>query len=152
MLRIFPKAVSISPKKMWVEFTVETDPWSEENGKEDGAAGINNMNTLPFENIPYDNINSIGKQWIRRYALSLSKEMLGMIRSKFASIPIPNENVTLNGPALVSEAKEEQSLLRDELKTVLDELTYEKLAEKDSNISDSSQNVLKNVPPSVFVG
>tara|TARA_R100000234_G_scaffold119993_1_gene104736 strand:+ start:1713 stop:3005 length:1293 start_codon:yes stop_codon:yes gene_type:complete len=151
-IRIFPKAYRSGPTKYWVEFSVETDPWTEEAGKEGGAAGINNMNTLPFENIPYDNINSIGKQWIRRFALALSKEMLGMIRSKFASIPIPNENVTLNGPALVSEAKEEQSLLRDELKTVLDELTYEKLAEKDSNISDSSQNVLKNVPPSVFVG
>jgi hypothetical protein len=53
---------------------------------------------------------------------------------------------------LVTEAKEQQNLLRDELKTVLDELTYEKLAEKDSNISDSSQNVLKNVPPSLYVG
>ena len=151
-LRLFPNPVEHSPKKMWVEFTVETDAWTEEAGKEDGAAGVNNMNTLPFENIPYDNINSIGKQWIRRFALSLSKEMLGLIRSKFATIPIPNESVTLNGPALVTEAKAEQTALRDELKTVLDELTYEKLAEKDSNISDSSQNVLKNIPPSLYVG
>jgi hypothetical protein len=151
-LRIFPSPVESSPKKMWVEFTVQTDPWTEEAGKEDGATGVNNINTLPFENIPYDKINSIGKQWIRRFALALSKEMLGLVRSKFATIPIPNESVTLNGPSLVSEAKAEQLALRDELKTVLDELTYEKLAEKDSNISDSSQNVLKNIPPSVFVG
>ena len=151
-LRIFPKPVDSSPEKMWVEFTVETDPWTEESDKLDGAKGINNMNTLPFENIPYESINSIGKQWIRRFALSLSKEMLGLVRSKFATIPIPNESVTLNGPALVSESKAEQLALRDELKTVLDELTYEKLAEKDSNISESSQNVLKNIPPSVFVG
>jgi len=151
-LRLFPKPYTSGPQKYWVEFTVETDPWSEEAGKENGASGINNMNTLPFENIPYDKINSIGKQWIRRFALALCKEMLGLIRSKFATIPIPNESVTLNGPALVSEAKEQQNLLRDELKTVLDELTYEKLAEKDSNISDSAQNVLKNIPPSLFVG
>ena len=57
-----------------------------------------------------------------------------------------------SGLELVSEAKAEQQALRDELKTVLDELTYEKLAEKDSNVSDSSQNILKNIPPSVFVG
>tara|TARA_R110000796_G_scaffold92563_3_gene196891 strand:- start:2327 stop:3619 length:1293 start_codon:yes stop_codon:yes gene_type:complete len=151
-LRIFPSPVSSGQLKMWVEFTVKTDPWTEEAGKENGSTGINNMNTLPFENIPYDRINSIGKQWIRRFALALSKEMLGLIRSKFATIPIPNESVTLNGPSLVSEAKEEQSTLREELKTVLDELTYEKLAEKDSNVSEFSQNVLKNVPPSVFVG
>lgn len=151
-LRLFPETYTSGPTKYWLEFSVETDPWTEEAGREDGATGVNNMNTLPFENIPYDRINSIGKQWIRRFALSLSKEMLGLIRSKFASIPIPNESVTLNEPSLVTEAKAEQQALRDELKTVLDELTYEKLAEKDSNISDSSQNVLKNIPPSVFVG
>ena len=151
-LRLFPSPVSSSPQNMWVEFTVATDPWTEEAGKENGASGVNNLNTLPFENIPYDSINSIGKQWIRRFALALSKEMLGMIRSKFASIPIPNESVTLNGPSLVSEAKVEQLALRDELKAVLDELTYEKLAEKDSNIANSSQNIMKNIPPSVFVG
>lgn len=151
-LRLFPKPYTGGPRKYWVEFTVKSDPWTEEAGKEDGAGGVNNINTLPFENIPYDKINSIGKQWIRRFALALCKEMLGLIRSKFATIPIPNETVTLNGPALVAEAKEQQNLLRDELKTVLDELTYEKLAEKDSNISESAQNVLKNIPPSVFVG
>jgi hypothetical protein len=151
-LRLFPTPVASSPTKMWVDFSVRTDPWEEEAGKEDGATGINNMNTLPFENIPYDKINSIGKQWIRRFALALSKEMLGLIRSKFATIPIPGESVTLNGPALVSEAKEQQNLLREELKTVLDELTYEKLAEKDGNVTDSTQKVLMNIPPSVFVG
>jgi hypothetical protein len=151
-LRLFPKPYTGGPRKYWVEFTVKSDPWTEEAGKEDGAGGVNNINALPFENIPYDKINSIGKQWIRRFALALCKEMLGLIRSKFATIPIPNETVTLNGPALVAEAKEQQNLLRDELKTVLDELTYEKLAEKDSNISESAQNVLKNIPPSVFVG
>jgi hypothetical protein len=151
-LRLFPKPYRSGPTKYWVEFTVETDPWTEDAKRQNGAKGINNMNTLPFENIPYESINSIGKQWIRRFALALSKEMLGLVRSKFATIPIPNESVTLNGPALVTEAKTEQQALRDELKTVLDELTYEKLAEKDSNINESTQNVLKNVPPSVFVG
>ena len=109
------------------------------------------MNTLPFENVPYDKINAIGKQWIRRFALALSKEMLGLIRSKFSNIPIPNDSVTLNGSDLLSQAKK-AATFEDELKAVLDELTYEKLAEKDSNITESSQNVLKNTPPSVFVG
>jgi len=152
-LRIFPPPETENfPEKYWVDFTVKPDPWTEADTADSGLTGVNNMNTLPFSNLPYNSINSIGKQWIRRFALSLSKEMLGLIRSKFASIPIPNESVTLNGPSLVTEAKAEQQALRDELKTVLDELTYEKLAEKDSNISDSSQNVLKNIPPSVFVG
>jgi hypothetical protein len=151
-LRLFPKPYTGGPTNYWVEFTVKEDPWTGEGENAEGRTGVNNMNTLPFENIPYDSINSIGKQWIRRFALALSKEMLGLIRSKFATIPIPNESVTLNGPALVSEAKEEQNALRDELKTVLDELTYPKLAETDSGMSDSAQNILKNIPPSLYVG
>ena len=151
-LRLFPKPYNGGPSNYWVEFTVEEDPWQSTSGLDDGVEGVNNLNTLPFENIPYDSINSIGKQWIRRFALSISKEMLGLVRSKFATIPIPNENVTLNGPALVSEAKDEQNALREELKTVLDEMTYPKLAEQDSSISDSAQNILRNVPPSLYVG
>ena len=151
-LRLFPKPYSGGPTKYWVEFTLEEDPWTEEGENADGRTGVNNMNTLPFENIPYDKINAIGKQWIRRFALALSKEMLGLVRSKFATIPIPNESVTLNGSDLLSQAKEEQNGLRDELKTVLDEMTYPKLAEQDSSMSDSAQNVLKNVPPSLYVG
>ena len=152
MLRLFPKPYVGGPQNYWVEFTLEEDPWTEEGENPDGRTGVNNMNTLPFENIPYESINSIGKQWIRRFALAISKEMLGLVRSKFATIPIPNESVTLNGPALVSEAKEEQNALRDELKTVLDEMTYPKLAEQDSSMSDSAQNILKNIPPSLYVG
>ena len=117
-----------------------------------GATGINNMNTLPFGNISYDKINSIGKQWIRRFALAVCKEMLGQVRSKFASVPIPGDSVVLNGPALVSEGKEEQASLRDELKTTLDELTYQRLTERDAAIATSTTTVQQSVPVPVFVG
>ena len=96
-LRIFPKTVSVSPKKMWVEFFIDDgNPWIDNSGVDNGVNGINNINSLPFENTPYQKINSIGKQWIRRFALSLCKEMLGNIRSKFGAIPIPGDSVTLD--------------------------------------------------------
>ena len=110
------------------------------------------MNTLPFENIEYLNINSIGKQWIRRFALAVSKEMLGNIRSKFATLPIPGNNVTLNGPALVSEGKAEQTALRDELKTVLDEMTYSSLAEQSAQTIENTTKTMQGVSLPVFVG
>ncbi len=150
-LRIFPNPTSVGPSKMWVEFSVKSSAWDETEDK-DGVRGINNMNTLPFENIEYLNINSIGKQWIRRFALAVSKEMLGNIRSKFASLPIPGNSVTLNGPALVSEGKTEQTALRDELKTVLADMTYPKLAEETAQEIENTVKTMQGVPLPVFVG
>ena len=110
------------------------------------------MNTLPFQNLPFENINAIGKQWIRRFALALSKEILGQIRGKFATVPIPGESVTLNAADLLGQAKAEQDLLRTELKETLDQLTYSQMAATDSTLQDSTKKVLENVPAGIFVG
>ncbi len=104
---------------MWVEFSVPTSPVEDAGNGRGAFGGVNNMNTLPFSNLPYDTINSIGKQWIRRFALALSKETLGQVRSKLASIPIPGDSVTLNGSDLISQAKDEQDKLREELEVYL---------------------------------
>ena len=153
-LRVFPASSTVGPTKMWFEFIIrnQNDAWDQEDDRRTNTTGINNMNTLPYENIPYNNINSIGKQWIRRFTLALCKEMLGYIRGKFATIPIPGEAITLNGDALIGHAKEEQSALREELKAVLDELTYSKLAEQEAAMADAAVNLQSKVPLTVFVG
>ena len=84
--------------------------------------------------------------------MAISKEMLGQVRSKFASIPIPGEAITLNGAELISQGKEEQAALRDELKTVLDELTYARLAEQEATMSDAALKVQEKIPLTIFVG
>ena len=151
-LRLYPIPDTVSPEKFWFRFTVDdTDIWEDENNS--GQDGINNMNTLPFENIPYENINSIGHQWIRRFALALSKETLGQVRGKFGgNVPIPGENVSLNASDLLSQAKEEQQALRDELKTILDELTYPKLLETDKGMVDNAKAIVTESPLKIFVG
>lgn len=151
-LRIYPIPDSVSPEKFWFRFTVDnTDIWEDSNNG--GEDGINNMNTLPFENIPFENINSIGKQWIRRFALALSKETLGQVRGKFGgNVPIPGENVSLNAGDLLSQAKEEQQALRDELKTILDETTYPKLLETDKAMVDNAKGIVEQSPLRIFVG
>jgi len=151
-IRIYPKPSSVSPSQIWFQFTIDENPWEEDSTRQSGTHGINNMNTLPFENIPYKNINAIGKQWIRRFALALTKEILGQVRSKFAAIPIPGESLTLNGPALIAEGREEQDKLREELKTTLDELTYAKLMEKDASITDTARAIQEKVPLPIIVG
>ena len=153
-LRLFPTPIVSTPEKFWVQFTIDNqyDPWEETGRGDQGIKGINNVNTLPFENLPYSSINSMGKQWIRRFALALTKEILGQIRGKFAQIPIPGESITLNASDLLSQAKEEQTALRDELKALLDEVTYDKLATTDSDMQDAAEKVLQNVPAGIYVG
>ena len=141
--------------QIWVEFTIDHQfsPWEDGTGQpKSGIEGINNMNTLPFQNIPYENINAIGKQWIRRFGLALTKEILGQVRGKFATVPIPGESVTLNASELLSQAKSEQDALREELKTTLDQLTYTEMATKDATLQDSTKKVMENIPAGIFVG
>ncbi len=152
-LRIFPQNTAlINPTKIWVEFVVEDEAYDEPVSGLTGVRGVNNMNTLPFANIPYSSINSMGKQWIRRFSLALCKEMLGQIRGKFATIPIPGNDVTLNSSELLSQAKEEQDKLREELKSLLDEMTYSKLVEKELNDTNNAKGTMQNLPYGIYVG
>jgi len=151
-LRILPTPNGEFPSYMWVQFNIEKDGWKEDSDRKYGAMGINNMNSLPFDNIPFENINAIGKQWIRRYALALSKEVLGQIRGKFGSIPIPGESVTLNSTELLNQAKSEQGELKEELKTILDEMTYKAMAEKDAAMMAATSQVLEDVPLLIYQG
>jgi hypothetical protein len=152
IIRVYPIPTSVSPDSMLVEFTTDYEPWDEQEDRKSGVDGVNNMNTLPLANIPYKNINSIGKQWIRRFALSLAKETLGQIRSKFGQIPIPGNNVTLNGDKLISEAREEQKMLREELQKVLDEMTYEKISELQKNITKNTLETAQTYPYFIYQG
>jgi hypothetical protein len=149
-LRIFPIPVTGEIEKMWFTFQVVDDAWTVDETKKDGIDGINNLNTVPFANIPYENINSIGKQWIRRFALALSKETLGQIRGKFGTIPIPGENLTLNANELLSQAKDEQNALRDELKAVLDEMAYAALAERDAGMAGNVNTLKQGAPLPIY--
>ena len=152
-LRIFPQNTAlIDPVKVWVEFVVEDEPYDEDVNRKTGVRGVNNMNTLPFANISYSSINSMGKQWIRRFALALCKEMLGQVRGKFATIPIPGNDVTLNASDLLSQAKDEQDKLREELKALLDEMTYSKILEKELNDANNTKAVMQNLPYGIYVG
>ncbi len=139
--------------RMWFRFYIDDqNAWEESSDFTDGTQGINNLNTIPFGNIPYENINSMGKQWIRKYCLALCKEMLGQIRGKFTQIPIPGESVTLNHADLLSQAKEEQQQLKDKLTEMLKEVEYKELVKYDSETAEATATVFKGSPLPIFVG
>lgn len=154
-IRVYPPPANPgtgSPRRIWFEFTVPQNAWTSDDTRKEGIDGVNNYNTLPFANIPYDNINSMGKQWIRKYSLAISKEMLAQVRGKFASIPIPGESVTLNASDLASQAKDEQEKLKTELKELLDTLTYATLVDTDAKLSEDSARLQVQIPMGVYIG
>lgn len=59
------------------------------------------------------------KQWLYDYTLAVCKQQLGQARSKFGSIAGPGSAITLNGSALLGEAKEELAALDKELETYI---------------------------------
>jgi hypothetical protein len=138
--------------EIWFQFYVKTDSTDTGAGYDDGVKGVNNMNTLPYNNIPFRNINAIGKQWIRKYSLAVCKEMLGQIRGKFTQMPIPGQSVTLNHSELLGQAKAEQQELRDKLLEILTSMEYGELVKRDSEKSEATATTFKNSPLPIFVG
>ena len=117
----------------------------------DGANKITNVAEVPFENPNYNNINSIGRQWIFEYTLAIAKEMLGYIRGKYGTIPIPDASVTLNQSDLISAATAEKNALIERLRGYFDETSRDKLLERRANENDFLQKELNKVPYTIYI-
>lgn len=56
-------------------------------------------------------LDRYAKQWLQAWAESEALEMLGMIRTKYGTLPGPNGGITLNGDTLLNMATEKQAEL-----------------------------------------
>lgn len=113
---------------------------------------ISNPSNVPYINPTYKFINSIGRQWIFQYALAIAKEMLGYIRGKYTTIPIPGDNVTLNGPGLVQEALQMKKDLLEDLRKMLEDTSRQKQLEKKQQEAQSTQEIINKVPLPFYIG
>lgn len=144
-LRIFPMPVSDIPPKLWIRVGYPQDPFAP-SIRDETIYGVSNLSNVPFGNFVYSRINSIGRQWTRQYTVALCKELLGLVRSKFGSIPIPGGELQLNGSDLLSNGREEKDKLATQLKEMLDSLTFDKLIEAQANEIDNIKKTLQAVP------
>ena len=117
-----------------------------------GGSIVTNVSNVPYNNPVYSQINSIGRQWIFEYALALCKEMLGYVRGKYSSIPIPGADLTLNQSDLISAATTEKQALIERLRAYLEETSREKLLERRSLETDSRMKELQQVPYVIYIG
>ena len=113
---------------------------------------ITDISNVPYTNPTYAYINEPGRQWIRKYTLALVKEMLGGIRGKYQSLPIPGETTTLDYARLLAEASAEKTALIEELKTLLDETTRLKQLERKNQEAQQTQETFYKVPYHIYIG
>ena len=78
--------------------------------------------------------------------------MLGQIRGKFQTIPIPGDAVTLNHGELLNQAKEEQRDLKEKLREMLKEMEYQELVKISADKAESASKTFVFSPVPIFVG
>ena len=113
---------------------------------------VTDPSNVPYQFITYEEINASGRQWIRKYCLALSKELLGIIRSKYASMPLPNGEVTMDGEGLKAEGREEKTALLEELREFLEAVSLREKAAAEQEVAEANQQVLNKAPLGIYIG
>lgn len=145
-IRIYPTpSGDQTNRKLWIRVAFAPDPLNPSYG-DSTIYGVSNLSNVPFGDLTYSNVNSIGRQWVRQYALSLSTELLGLVRSKFKSLPIPNADIQLDGDNLISQGREDKKDLVTKLREMLDSLTYDKIIEMNAIKAENIQKQLRTIP------
>ena len=113
---------------------------------------VSDPSNIPYKFITYTEINSMGRNWIRKYTLALSKELLGIIRSKYASLPLPNGEVSMDGEALKAEGREEKANLLEELSLFFEAVSKKEQAITEQEVANAQQEVLNKAPLKIYIG
>jgi hypothetical protein len=149
-LEIFPIPTEGTLSKIYFEYMSRDE--FEHDSQTIQSDSLSDYSDIPYDFIQYSNINDVGKQWIRKYTLALSKELLGAIREKYSSIPIPDAEISLDGAALRAEAQVEKDNLITQLRENLEEMSRKNVFEKQAHESDHHQDMLRKVPLRLYVG
>ena len=149
-LRLFP--IPVRNATLYFQYIKKSE---RDSVIKDGAANgslISNVSNVPYNNPTYSQINAVGRQWIVQYTLALAKEMLGLIRGKYQSVPVPGAEVTLNQADLLSGARDEKTALLEQLRGTLEETSRKNQLERKSQESQFLKDDLNSVPMLIYIG
>ena len=150
-LRIFP-IPTVTGGKIFFEYIKNSERNSLADPTMNNGGVVSNVSNVPYTNPTYIQINSIGRQWIFEYTLAICKEMLGYVRGKYDTIPIPGAEVRLNSGDLVAAATAEKTFLVEKLRGHLEDTSRDKLLERRAAEADYKQKELNMVPQLIFIG
>jgi len=150
-LKIFPRPKTALA--LWIEYTVQINPFSPSGSMsaDPSINGVSNLSNVPFTDINYQDINPMGRYWIRQTTFALCMEELGRIRRKFKSIPIPNGDVSLDGDELVREGLDRQEKLEAQLRADLEKLTNVELMRQETEQVDLMNRQLSQFPAGIYI-
>ena len=147
-IQIFPKPTSTY--RLWFEYMVKKE--FRENSTVITPNVVSDYSNIGYNFAEYTKINDVGKQWIRKYTLALAKEMLGAIREKYNTVPIPGSEVSLDGAALRAEAQTEKDSLIEQLRENLNEVSKKQRMENEAAMVDQQQTIIQKVPLNIYIG
>lgn len=146
-LRLFPiPTLESQIGKIYCKVMPKHDPLNPTAYGDNSINGVSGPEDVPYGNIPFNKLTQPARQWIRQYTLALCKELLGLIRSKFQNIPIPNADIQLNGESLLTQGREDKDKLITQLKEFLSNLTRAKMLENDALAAENMQKQLRYIP------
>ena len=152
-LRIFPvPQADDDGTKIYFDYHVKDDIKDTNNLSSSMQGGVSDPSNVPYTFITYSSINASGRQWIRKYTYAVAKELLGIIRSKYSSMPIPDAEVTLDGDALKTEGREEKQQLLEELKEFLESVSLNEKLKAEAEEANAQQEVLAKAPLPIYIG
>jgi hypothetical protein len=150
IIEVFPLPQNNGISRLYFDYMSRDE--FEHNSQIIQPESLSDYSDIPYDFIQYSLINDVGKQWIRKYTLALVKELLGAIREKYNSIPIPDGEISLDGAALRAEAQVEKEMLVAQLRENLEELSRKNVMENKAHESDHQQEMLRKVPLKIYVG
>ena len=146
-LKIFP--IPLKDASLFFEYVLKSER-SQVITPTSGSV-VTNISNVPYENPTYAEINSVGRNWIYRYTLALAKEVLGYIRGKYQTVPVPGSETTLNHADLLADARSEKEKLLTDLRDMLDRVSRKSQLEKRAQETEFLQRELNNVPLTIYV-
>lgn len=153
-IRIFPiPTVAFELPRLWLRVATPPNPY-DPSYSDSSIKGVSNPSQIPFTNVNFSSINQMGRQWIRQFTLALCTELLGIVRTKLKTIPIPGADLTLNGAELMQQGREDKEKYRDQLRELLSSLTYDKLLEIEASKAENLNTQLRYMPmiKPIFIG
>lgn len=147
-IRIFPTPTDLINEtlKLWIRVRTNPNPLNPSYTDNTINNTISSPSNMNLANIQYSKVNDYGKQWVREYTIALARELLGLIRSKIKSVPIPNAELQLNGAELVEQGRTDQEGLKTKLREFILSLTYDKLIEQQATKAENLNKHLKLIP------